>query len=424
MIKVTHKVLLKVIHSMDFVKMNISAGLIIIIMILMRKFAIKKLNYSIILSVWLLAVFRLIIPFDKMSDLSIYNIYYKIKFAFFNSVSEIDYSIINNIFIYIWLIGFILSSIYFLIVFYNSHRKIKSAVLFDSDYIYDFIKKQNLKRNVAVKVSNEISSPVSFGIIKPVILFPFDYDFDNREQLSHILLHEILHIKCFHSIIELLFSFLICVFWFNPFVWFLRFFIEKDLEILCDKKAIALLGSKKKYADSLVNYAQKLNFNESNNLYNHFIKNSLEERMYAIMNLKKASVFSTVVSLAFVGSVFTVFATTDNYIDGDEIYVESEIISVEPQGGFVPEINFSDEIPEIELDYSDIEYYITENKTNRAAYSINITNYRYESYGSIPPSIKVSTNKDGYTYTGTLTLGTYTVDGNRYIGYYSGTLYR
>ena len=47
---------------MDFVKMNISAGLIIIIMILMRKFAIKKLNYSIILSVWLLAVFRLIIP--------------------------------------------------------------------------------------------------------------------------------------------------------------------------------------------------------------------------------------------------------------------------------------------------------------------------------------------------------------------------
>ena len=340
MIKVTHKVLLKVIHSMDFVKMNISAGLIIIIMILMRKFAIKKLNYSIILSVWLLAVFRLIIPFDKMSDLSIYNIYYKIKFAFFNSVSEIDYSIINNIFIYIWLIGFILSSIYFLIVFYNSHRKIKSAVLFDSDYIYDFIKKQNLKRNVAVKVSNEISSPVSFGIIKPVILFPFDYDFDNREQLSHILLHEILHIKCFHSIIELLFSFLICVFWFNPFVWFLRFFIEKDLEILCDKKAIALLGSKKKYADSLVNYAQKLNFNESNNLYNHFIKNSLEERMYAIMNLKKASVFSTVVSLAFVGSVFTVFATTDNYIDGDEIYVESEIISVEPQGGFVPEINF------------------------------------------------------------------------------------
>ena len=142
------------------------------------------------------------------------------------------------------------------------------------------------------------------------------------------------------------------------------------------------------------------------------------------MNLKKASVFSTVVSLAFVGSVFTVFATTDNYIDGDEIYVESEIISVEPQGGFVPEINFSDEIPEIELDYSDIEYYITENKTNRAAYSINITNYRYESYGSIPPSIKVSTNKDGYTYTGTLTLGTYTVDGNRYIGYYSGTLYR
>ena len=156
MIKVTHKVLLKVIHSMDFVKMNISAGLIIIIMILMRKFAIKKLNYSIILSVWLLAVFRLIIPFDKMSDLSIYNIYYKIKFAFFNSVSEIDYSIINNIFIYIWLIGFILSSIYFLIVFYNSHRKIKSAVLFDSDYIYDFIKKQNLKRNVAVKVSNEI----------------------------------------------------------------------------------------------------------------------------------------------------------------------------------------------------------------------------------------------------------------------------
>jgi len=411
---------------MDFVKMNISAGLIISVMILTRKFAIKKLNYSVVLSIWFLAVFRLIIPFDKMSNLSIYNIYYKIKFAFFNSVSKIDYSIINNIFLYIWLIGFILLSIYFLIVFYNSHRKIKNAVLFDSDYIYDFIKKQNLKRNVTVKVSNEISSPVSFGVIKPVILFPFDYDFDNKEQLSHILLHEILHIKCFHFIIKLLFSFLMCVFWFNPFVCFLRFFIEKDLEILCDKKAIALLGSKKKYAESLANYAQKLNFNESNNLYNHFIKNSLEERMYAIMNLKKASVFSTVVSLAFVCSVFTVFATTDRYVDGDEIYVESEIISVEPQGGFVPEINFSDEIPEIELDYSDIKDYVTNDEISRAATSIYVTNYKYESYGSIPQSIKVSTKKDGYTYTGTLYRQRYNYDDttNLYTGYYSGTLYR
>ena len=79
----------------------------------------------------------------------------------------------------------------------------------------------------------------------------------------------------------------------------------------------------------------------------------------------------------------------------------------------------------MDLSYEELEPYINMNDAERATKSIYIKDYKYTSKTSCPASLKVSMEKNGYTYTGTLTFsyGEKTASGT-YVGYYCGYLYR
>lgn len=85
----------------------------------------------------------------------------------------------------------------------------------------------------------------------------------------------------------------------------------------------------------------------------------------------------------------------------------------------------SDEVVTLDLSYEELEPYINTNSTERATKSIYIKDYKYTSKTPSPASLKVSMEKDGYTYTGTLTYayGEKTTSGT-YVGYYCGYLYK
>ena len=76
------------------------------------------------------------------------------------------------------------------------------------------------------------------------------------------------------------------------------------------------------------------------------------------------------------------------------------------------------------IDYENLKQYEIE-KTDKAVDSINIVRYEYVTYNQTPPAnLRVSTERNGYTYSGTLKLVDMDIDGSKYTGYYSGTLYR
>lgn len=109
------------------------------------------------------------------------------------------------------------------------------------------------------------------------------------------------------------------------------------------------------------------------------------------------------------------FCTDSNYVFGDEIN-DGELIVLEEH--FL-------EVETLYLTYEELKPYITGQET-RATSKINIDGYKrtYSSADAIPTTIKVSMERDGYTYTGTLKLVNIEKEGSTYIGYYSGTLYR
>ncbi len=439
---------------MNFIDMNISAGLVILMIIVIRKIFITKVNHKVIMIMWLIALFRLILPFSNTFEYSIFNLVRQTKnfvenpdiisftgntdmpvFAeqqinSMNSVNDIGTSSSTsyNYITIVWLIGITIFSLYFLIQLFYTIKIIKSSRhidLLNISKLNNSISKINLKRKVIIKISNTIKSPASLGIFKPVILFPKDFKFDDVELLNHITIHEYMHIKNYHFIIKIISIIFLCVFWFNPAVWLAYLYVDRDIEILCDRQVIKFIGyeEREKYALNLVDMLpEKKEYGLR--IYNNFIKNSTKERICSVMKIKNITVFSTLSVIVIAVSTSFVFATSSNIYDGNEIN-KLEIVSVEPAYDSVNvNTNIVEEVPTLELDISEIEEYIK--KENRAASYIDISNYKYVTSSASPSRINVSIKDSGYTYTGTLYLDghIYNASTKLYTGYYSGRLYR
>ena len=142
----------------------------------------------------------------------------------------------------------------------------------------------------------------------------------------------------------------------------------------------------------------------------------MKERIVAIMKFKKFSALAVAFSMLIPTTMASAFCTDSNYVFGDEIS-DNTINVVVTDEGYV-------DTETINVTMEELEPYITVQET-RATSKINIDGYkRTYSTPSIPNTLEVSVERDGYTYTGTLKLVHMEYDGSKYIGYYSGTLYR
>lgn len=93
-----------------------------------------------------------------------------------------------------------------------------------------------VKRNIAIKRCKAVSTPMIFGIIKPVLLMP-DVEFTS-EELSIVLRHELVHLKRHDILYKLLIMLACTVYWFNPMVYIMSKAANNDLELACDAEVV------------------------------------------------------------------------------------------------------------------------------------------------------------------------------------------
>ena len=113
-----------------------------------------------------------------------------------------------------------------------------------------------------------------------------------------------------YSVTKLVLIAALCVHWFNPLVWAMYILANRDIELSCDEAVVRLFGENTKatYARSLISMEEtRIGLTP---LCNNFNKNAIEERITAIMKIKKTSIFSLVLAVALVAGVTTAFATT------------------------------------------------------------------------------------------------------------------
>lgn len=113
-----------------------------------------------------------------------------------------------------------------------------------------------VRRAVGLLVSDEISSPVVFGLLRPRVVIPKPLEGD-PETLRYALLHELVHIRRRDHIFRIVCAALACLHWFNPLAWLFLSLSGRDMELACDAGVLRLLSTaeRKEYALALAGMA-------------------------------------------------------------------------------------------------------------------------------------------------------------------------
>ena len=321
---------------MSLFQMSVAGGVLILFIVVIRALAIHRLPKTTFLALWMIAALRLLLPlsipmpFKIHIDLDVFsdvvqklpsgNIGFPIpgesRHAYdTGAVVSSPAAERISIFVILWLVGVLLLALYFSISYLRSMRKFRMSVPDNTPYIREWLNAHQIVRPIEVRSSDLISSPLTYGILHPVILLPKKLDRNDQAALKYVLTHEYVHIRRFDAITKILFAAVLCIHWFNPFVWVMYVLANRDMELSCDAWVIRMMGAKNRssYALMLIKMEEKRSGMSA--LYSHFGKNAISERIEAIMKFKKTSILACTLALALIAGATTAFAaarTDDN----------------------------------------------------------------------------------------------------------------
>ena len=331
---------------MSLLQMSFAGAVMILAIIVIRALAITFLPKKTFLALWGIAVMRLLLPFSLPSVFSVYSLIgnhipmtapAKVQQAFEVLPPEISGQMatmpggISNtaspisVWTIIWGIGALVCALVFAIAYWKCRQECQTSLPVDNDFIKGWLSSHQLKREISIRQSSRFSVPLTYGVLRPVILTPTSTDWENTKALQYVFAHEYVHIRRFDSITKLVLITGLCVHWFNPLVWAMYVLANRDIELSCDEAVVRLFGENTKaaYARSLISMEETRS--GLTPLCNNFNKNAIEERITAIMKMKKTSVFSLVLALFLVFGVTTAFATSAVAMaNGDTSNIPSE----------------------------------------------------------------------------------------------------
>lgn len=346
---------------MSFFQMSITGCALILFIVVVRVLASRRLPRSTFMVLWVIAAVRLILPLsiplpigipmevpflpDKGPGLAAGNTAFASPSQTAMPV-DLDMGLIRlsraapqasksvSVFWVIWLVGILFLMLYFLISYLRSLQKFRMSIPDDTPYVQGWLTAHRIFRPLAVRSSDLISSPLTYGILRPVILLPKKLDRNNETAMQYVLTHEYVHIRRFDAVTKILFAVVLCLHWFNPLVWAMYILGNRDMELSCDACVIRIIGEKKKSSYALTLISMEEAKCSCSSLYSHFSKYAITERIEAIMKFKKASTLVIALALVLVVSAATTaFASATTSIEDTD---NTEMAAVAIAGkGFV-----------------------------------------------------------------------------------------
>ena len=361
---------------MSLLQMSFLGTVIILLIVVLRAVLINRLPKKTFLILWWIALIRLLVPFSIKSVTSIYSLLQSIYSdinpvrtaqtttflpihgnmpEIANGLSEAMVQRTESISILsvIWLAGLLLCFGFFAVSYIKCYREFRFSLPVENDILEAWKEKHPLKRSLSIRQTETIAAPLSYGVIRPVILMPKNTEWKNIYQLRYVLEHEYVHIRRLDMLTKLIMIAAVCIHWFNPLVWVMYILFNRDLELSCDETVVRRFGMdiKSVYATALISMEEKKS--GLTPLCNSFSKNAIEERIRAIMKIKKTSKFAVMISAVLVIGVTAGFATSASSLEKNtETAQENGETTVA-----LNEVNIREDEP---LSSSDVEWWTAE----------------------------------------------------------------
>jgi TonB family protein len=103
--------------------------------------------------------------------------------------------------------------------------------------------------------SEQVQSPVTFGRLRPAIIFPRSFERVDESQQRAIACHELLHVARHDWVVNLFEELISTCFWFHPAVWWAMRSIRLAREQVVDSEVVVLTGARKPYLEALLDMA-------------------------------------------------------------------------------------------------------------------------------------------------------------------------
>lgn len=283
---------------LDVVNLSVTASWVIAVVLVLR-LILKPVPKKYVCLLWLVVLFRLFCPVTLESEFSLVPQHEEIKYEIVYTTPKIEMpsesvnavanqtvnpileqtsapnpqGSVNPLQVYIflaawlWVMGMAVLCGYTLFSWMKMRHQLAEAVP-DGGGVY---------------LSDRITSPFVFGIVKPNIYLPFGL---NDEERRWVLLHEQSHIARKDFIVKPLFWLAVILHWMNPLVWMAWHCYSRDVELACDERVTESMNSNEKwnYSNTLLQLATEKKDWHCPVAFSH---NGVKQRIERIWNHKK-----------------------------------------------------------------------------------------------------------------------------------------
>ncbi len=312
-----------------FLSMSVSGGLLILVLLLGKRFWRDRLNRQWQYYIWLAVILRLLLPFgpevnllgrtyqavgqaittpltqqvvqDPSEDRPAAGVAEEIPespvqpSAAAHPLREFGTQLVNHIWL-IWLVAALGLLIRKITIYQGFVRYIRAGSVPVSDIaLLDRLsvvgEQAGVGRPLELCVNPLVSSPLLTGFFHPCIVLPSE---DVSEtDFQYIILHELTHYRRGDMFYKWLVQVTICLHWFNPLVYLMGREIAKACEFSCDEAVLLAIGDDRAqdYGKTLLNAMAAVGTYRENPGAVTLSENKqlLKERLGAIMNFKRKS---------------------------------------------------------------------------------------------------------------------------------------
>ena len=223
-----------------------------------------------------------------------------------------------------WILGFLVLSSRFLGgLFYVQKLRAEKILPAESHWHYrvkELSGKLKIQKAVALFESAKVKVPVAVGYLKPMILLPLGMlNGLPADQVEAIIIHELVHIKRYDFVLNLIQIFIETILFYHPAAWWISSIIKNERENCCDDITLNLCGGSLVYFKALFNLQQICSEENSLALAAVGKRNQLFRRINRMnSNNKNTSfgakfaVFASLLVLIAVVSIYSTSAAKDN----------------------------------------------------------------------------------------------------------------
>ncbi len=180
--------------------------------------------------------------------------------------------------------------------------------------LYRFLEAVSLRRKISLLSHAKTMVPLTWGVVKPVVMMPAESKNWSENQRSSALYHELSHIKRGDYLVMILARVSRAIYWFNPLSWIILGMIKREQEKACDELVLKAGIKPSTYAENLLFIRNSVSdhWNPPAAVLGAMNKSHLNDRLTTILkqrfNLKEVRMktkvllsFLAILSISFIG---------------------------------------------------------------------------------------------------------------------------